>query len=327
MLLPALLNLALAAPPTWQWNTGASRAYALEACIDLPEPLRLSGHENLEARPDRFQVQVVTSCEPALAEPRGWTLVCSLRDLSLSAEPPSPQEQLGAVLLELDARLTGALVEIAVSREGRMERFVLHEVERRDRKASRTAESLTWLLERAFLGLELSLPAGDETRWGERAPGLLTYVPRAKSLGAARLLHELQPREDGLLEIRSAGRGVVQADALTLRTELGPPGALSLSMAAESEAVFDPAAGALVSRRWAVRSRTTPSAVFDPTLMRHPYAAAGSVRLLSSGEAVTLSESRPWGQPGFTLGSACQDLEASRARLEAALEQPIRTPE
>lgn len=316
-----LLAPALAAAPAWRWPAAEPRAYAFDTCVQLPEPLALRADQNLEARSDRLQLQLVASCEPATEEPAGWQLVCSLRDVSLRALPlPGDEAALPAVLTELDGKLTGALVELVMQRDGRFRKVELH-LEGRDRKAARTRQTLEWLLERALYGLELTLPTGEETAWGTSAPGLLSYLPRAKSLGATRMQHEATPTPEGSAwVVRSRGRGVVQADALTLETGLGAPGSLSLALSAESEARFDLAEGALDARRWAMFGRVTPSAVFDELLMRHPYATGGALQRLRPGESATLAESGPL---GAEASGACQAMDAALPGLEAALEHPL----
>ena len=97
---------------------------------------------------------------------------------------------------------------------------MLHDVAGRDRRSKGTSELLGWMLERGFIGLDLSFAPTAELRWGERGPALLTYLPRAHSLGAARLLHDGTLSEDGkLLAISSRGRGVVAADSLSAGPE------------------------------------------------------------------------------------------------------------
>lgn len=321
---PLLLGIPLAVSPVWQWNVGTSRDYAMDTCLELPEPLTL-GAEADGTRTDRLELELVTRCEPATSDPGGWTLVCQLAGASLSAEAlPSGSDGLLAALQDLDGRINGALAELVVDREGQVKRLDLHTDGPR-KSAART--TLTLLVERAFLSLELTLPEGETRRWGESGAGLLSYLPRARSLGATHILHAATPDADGrTLHIQSAGQGVVRADAVTLANARGAPGALSLHMVLRSEADFDLQDGALGARQWTLLSRTTPDASFNAARMRHPYASAGTLRRLPAGESAAISESRLLTADHALDGQACRALNDARAALDEALDAPLTEP-
>lgn len=324
-LLLGLLTLpALAAEaPAWRWPAGETRSWLMEACVELPEPLPLRDDDGDSARIDRYQLQLVTSCTAATEAPTGWSVACSLAATNLLAEAiPGDEADLAVVLDAMDLKLEPAWVELGLSRDGQIDLFVLHDVAGKDRRGNRTGELLAWMVERAFLGLELSFAPGGELSWGERGPALLTYLPRARSLGAARMLNDGALSADGHhLEIRSRGRGVVQADTISVRTGLGTPGALSLSMAAQGSAVFDLDEGTLEKRTWIVLSRTTPSSEHDEMNMRHPYAMAGAVQRVQPGQPISLSPTGVWGSS--PPGQTCEALDQARAGLEAALDAPM----
>ncbi len=326
-----LLGVALAADPvptaplapagpSWRWEAGSPRVYAFDTCVELPEPLTLDAGEQLQARVDRVQLQLVLSCEAAVVEPGGWALACLVQELTLRAEAlPGDEAALAPVLVALDARLSAAAIELPVRRDGRQRVPVLHGLERREQPIAALG---SLLFERALLGLELTLPEDDALRWGESSPGLMSYLPRARSVGAARLQSEATPSADGARwEIRSRGRGVLRADALSGTGGRRAPAALSLNMTFDAAAVLDLADGALVSRDWALVSHVTPSAAFDASATRRPYAAAGALRRLGPGETAVFPESAPLA-PGERSG-ACAALEASRPTLEAAFDQPL----
>lgn len=330
--LVGLLLLTLGAAPRageaparigWRWPLGEPRSWWMEACVELPEPVTLRAEDGRSVAIDRYQIQLVTSCLAATEAPTGWVLGCSWTASNLVAEAlPGEASALPAVLREIDSRLDPAWAELSVSRDGRLDGFTLHDLGGRDRKTRGTAELLGVLFERAYIGLDLSFPPGPELSWGERSPALLTYLPRARSLGAARLLHDGALSEDGrTLELRSRGRGVVAADSLSVGGGEGPLGALSFTLAAQSTARFDVAEGTLAERRWLVLSRVTPSEAVDLSAARHPYAMAGALRLLQPGDAVSLIPTGPWG--ASPPGESCVALDQARAGADAALEAPL----
>ena len=106
---------------------------------------------------------------------------------------------------------------------------------------------------------------------------------------------------------------------------VGPLGALSLTLAAQSNARFDLEQGALQDRDWLVLSRTTRAGGVDPADMRHPYAMAGTLRRILPGETVHLSPTGPWG--ASPPGQTCVALDQARAGLEAALDAPLAAPQ
>ncbi len=306
-MLPALLAAtALAAAPQWRWDIGKSNTYITDTCLALPEPLVLVGG----ARADLVRVESVLSCEPALSEPAGWTLVCTVRGLGLQAEArPGEEAGLAEALVTLDSTLTGVMLVQEVYRDGRQRPATLSGLDRRDRASSALG---LMLLERGLLGLELALPSGPETRWGQPSPGLLSYLPRARSGGASRLQSEATPSEDGARwEIHSRGIGVLQAEALPVEGRRGAPAALSLNMTLEGSATLDLAEGAMVARSWTLTSTVTPTGEAALEGSRWPYAGAGTLRRLGAGEAVSVAESRPLAageRPG-----ACAALDTSAA--------------
>ena len=300
----------------------------MEACVELPEALSLSDEDGHAARIDRYEVQLVTSCQAAPEGPAGLPLACSLvgSDLLAEAVPGEDAAALAAVLQSLHTRLEPAWVELVVSPDGQLRRFALHDVPARDRRSRAVAEALGWMVERAFIGLDLAFSPTGALSWGERNPALLTYLPANRSAGAARLLDEGALSADGaLLEVKSRGRGVIMADPLSARGGGSPVGGLSLSMAAQSRAQFDVAEGTLEARSWEVLSRTTPGAGLDASTMRRPYAMAGEIERLQPGAKVQLSPTGVWGSS--PPGGACQALDAARASLEAALDAPLTAPQ
>lgn len=324
-MVPLLLGIPLAAAPAWQWTLGSPRDYAFDTCLELPEPLSL-GADADGPRSDRLELELVTRCEPATADPGGWSLVCQIAGASLSAEAlPSGADGLIAALQDLDGRLRGGLVELVVNREGHIQRLELHPST--GRKGAPETTTLGWLVERALLGLEQSLPDGEATRWGESGTGLQSYLPRERSFGASHTLNAAIPDPDGhTLRIQSAGQGVLRADALSLLTTRGAPGALSLHVALRSEGSFDLQEGALTQRSWTLLSRTTPAATFNAARMRHPYGAAGTLRRLLPGADASIGETRLL-PPDHTLdGGACRALDDARPALEEALDAPLAEP-
>ena len=319
-MLPLLLSLAHAEAPSaaWAWSSNQVRRYVIEAYVSLPEPLTLPSLALPPARTDRFQVHLQTSCSAALLDPSGTTLVCTLLDVGLLAEPlPGEQGKLGPVLDELDARVTGAFAVVETAPDGHLRRLRLEGLTGKARGAEQVDRTLTWLVERAFVGLDLGTPGAPLESWAERDASLLTYLPRDRSAGMT--LVQYTGALDGIhYRLQARGKGVIQADPLSARGDLGPPGGLSVTLAHMGTVDFGSSEGALLERRWSVLGRATAANDGALTAPRYPYAQGGWLTLLGpdarEGAALT-------GEMGAALppGAGYQQLQADWAALEEAL--------
>lgn len=318
MPLPALLLPALAwsAPAVWLWPEDSSRSFGIEVYLRLPEPLPLESAVGT-AEIERIQLQLLTSCDVGRADPGGWTLVCVLRDLSLVArQKPGQEGDIGPVLEAVDKRLSGALLTLAISREGRVAGMALADLTRADKKAPRAVSSMVCLLERALLGLDLTLPDEGQDRWAETGSALLSYVPASASHGVSRAYHRATPA-NGALDIASTGRAVIQAPALSSGS--GPTGARSINLVMQGSARFELDVGLLSARSWTVLGRATPLVSSAPLLADPSYAWSGTLRWIQPGDSYVVVPTGVWTE-GFAPGAAWQVMEAARPALEAVLD-------
>lgn len=297
---------ASAAPPTlhWSWPEDGSHRFYIENEVHLPAPVMIYQEMNTQARLVAFQSQLVLDCAVAEERNREWELACTIEDISLvGATMPGDRGNMTAVLQETDERLTGAVLQVMLRKDGHIRHVDLENVDRRNRRLSSNAETLRLLLVRALAGLDFRFArdAEDESHGWAQFNALLMDAPYNRgSQGSSELVNRVTSETGDLVVVETAGRGVTApatdhstGPANTYRTELS------------SRARFDRSTGVMQQRMWTVVGEPTAgSAVADGT-DGVDYLQAGSLVYLAPGaDAPELRESHETAAPNETTLSA-----------------------
>lgn len=305
----------------WAWPADQERAYTIALALALPEPLLLEGPDPVAVRLLRLELRLFTRCSAIEESPAGWRVLCLLSDVALVGEPvEADRGRLGPALALAESTLQQGALDLAFRRDGKISSAALVGLETRDRRRQRLHETLEMLLERAFLGLELVTPASWSGGWSTPGPGILSYLPRAQSLGATRLVMRAteppvtQTADPRLLRFDHEGRGVVQAGTLQARQERNAAGSLSMALASTGSLVFDAEAGALVERRWAVLGRPTASGGLTDV-----YIQSGLLRQGLPGDPAPDLGPSAERDPAAPTSETWLYWEAARPGLEASL--------
>jgi uncharacterized protein YbaR (Trm112 family) len=189
-----LVTLASLSSPSWAsdsevlgWDWSRTHRFALESQVQLPLLMWFATPFNHQARVTAFDLRIVTTCGNAQVETRRVVeVLCTIDDIALSAAG-MPQEEglLQPILTELDDLLTGSAVQMRMNHEGRIVNIDLEGLDRRNQRVGRISENMRLVVSRAFSGLDMQLPRGDELQWAQYDNWLMRAPSAEGSSGAA----------------------------------------------------------------------------------------------------------------------------------------------
>lgn len=273
----------------WQWD--GPQTWVVQTQLRIPSEFWLQAERNLQVRVAEVRTNAVLDCAPERTlGKRGWEIRCDVRDFGIQAAPESTDHGLLEILDELDGRLTGqAWVEVVMTADGRVRSVDLEGVDKSNRRLQEIHESLRLLLTRSMAGFDLRLPRkGDDKdagEWEQGAPLAMGLLTSQGTMGSARITHTLTPGEAGVVEIASAGRGVLgSGETIAVNGNERPRDLFDMSL--EGTATFDTAHGRLLRREVVVHGQPTASSV----------SAEGTPGVASS-QAIVLT----WVAPGTEL--------------------------
>jgi hypothetical protein len=285
------------ASPAWavtglEWKFPAEgHRFHLMTRINLPEWYLFAAEKNTEVRVSQVLLEVVTRCVPAVELKSGWRLDCTLEDVAIQALAlPADRGNLEATLAEYDERLTGKVLQVELGRDGRVRNIDLEAYNNRLERTAAIRENLRLIFARAFALVDLQLPKkGDDKGKGLWKQDNLLAVgfPSTRGvLGAVRIAHKIEATEGSTVSIASAGGGILYTgDTVMVQGQERPRN--SYNFAYEGKAVFDTAAGAMVSREYLAKGVPTASSTMGENGVGFPYVQAAALDLVT-GEAPTL---------------------------------------
>lgn len=313
-----ILGLTLAAPALgaetaplegleWQWDDVSGRRWLVENEVQLPMFMWWRAENNRQARVAAYQIRTILDCgEAARLGRKSWEVICSIEDISIRAAPiDAAQGLLQPILEEIDNKLTGAHLQVTMSRDGRVTNLDLEGVGKRNRRISSMTETLRLVLGRTVAGLDLQLPkkgviGGTGEIWAQYRSQIFKAPNGLGTQGASQTLHQVyRVEDDARLVVQTRGRGMVAPGS---GSDSGPSNYYDTRL--ESVAVFDPAAGALTERVWTAVGWPTASSAMSEGTAGIPYGQRGSLRLLAPGEGIEIGptiETTPPGQTASTI--------------------------
>lgn len=252
--------------------------------VAFPAPLRLYANRNYEIDVWRLAVRTVFACEKDWKMTRHkWQVHCTIEDIGLQAaaeEDPNllvPVDEMRRrnreVLDELDAKLTGAAMQLQVTDDGRVTGVDLEGVEKDNQREKAVQEALRQIMTRAIVGYTLRLRKNDmlgKGAWVEYDSRLMSMPVSdgTSSRGSSVLLHNLS-HVDGHVVVQSAGKGMIGDDYNFFLAEY------------TGVSVFDPEVGFMTERVWALRGKATGSSAYAIGQRAPEYFHAGRLRMLA----------------------------------------------
>ena len=283
-LAPWTLQSSAMESAVYSWDWSRSHRMYLETKVQLPVVMWLATPFNHQARITAFDLRLVTTCGDAQVLGRHTAEVsCTLDDVALSAAGLKQEVGLlDPILAELDEMLTGSVVQLQVSDDGRLVNIDLEGLSRRNNRGGWINENLRLIVSRAFAGLDLALPADEENSWPQYESWLMRAPAVDGSSGGAEIVHREVEREGSFASIVSGGRGVIVVGEGHNKYDTRMVG----------ETRFDLRTGRIADRSWTVVGGPTASSWIAFGAEGYPYVQKGRVVALTADEPWDLGESR-----------------------------------
>jgi hypothetical protein len=251
--------------------------------MGVPYRFTFTKDENAEFRSREFQIRTIVRCnkEWKLGNHK-YEVDCAIEDFGMQASiaedrvKPADIERAQAVLDEIDAKLTGAALELHVADDGRVTDLALNGVPMDNRRQSDMQETLRQVMSRIIVGFNLKLQKYNqlhEGKWTEYNSTIMTIpLPAGVTGGGGSnvLVHYLNHYR-GQVVVQSIGKGMVQVPfdngfEANFTTDL-----IGVSL-------FDENEGFMTERVWALNGQSTASSFFD----QGTYFHAGRIWMLGS---------------------------------------------
>jgi hypothetical protein len=284
----------------WEWPAGTVRTWRIDVVVGYSNPIWLKAQNNIEGRAERVLSQQIWTCQSIDASRTGWELACTIDDVRLVVQALEGEEaQIEIVVAELDAALTGAVVQLQLDRNGHLRAVDLEGIAKDGRRSSAIHETLRLLVARSAAGFDQHLPLNGDLKqtWKQRDDLLYAYPVSYGSLSGARVTHTLGDHNDRHVTIQSVGRGTVRIGEThtNSRDLIGNEDSWMLDLASDAQALFDGLDGHLAARRWVVVGRPISSSGWQVGKPVKPYTQSGRLeRLAPTSPAKPLGASGLW---------------------------------
>lgn len=181
----------------------------------LPVPLSLGADTNQSFASYAMQTTLVLHCEQdGRLSRRRMEVLCEVEDIGLAATSlhyargPRQQAIAQAVLDEIDAKLTGAHVQLQATSRGGVHQLDIEGVVARNARERLLTENLRLLLLQIVAGFHLETPPSARRTgpWIEHDSPLLSLPSLTASTGSTSLVHSISPYGDYQL-VQTIGEG------------------------------------------------------------------------------------------------------------------------
>lgn len=299
------LGLSLTALPAhatdglqWQWSTDTERTYHVRSQVRLPTFIFFNAFNNIDVRIFEFAWEMVTTCKGV--QPIGkkaWEVACTIDDISIQAAAmPGDEGRLTPVAQEWDERLTGKVMQLQFTLDGRVRNVGFDSIERRNRRDGENTERVRQILTRMFSPLDFRMPKNGDDKgiggWAQKDTLLVGFTSSRGTTGAVEVTHNISGAKGSQVKVLSKGAGTVgnidSASAVAGQERID-----QYKMELTTETFFDTAAGEMIKRQAAVYGTPTASALVADGTDGIPYIQGYSLDLIRAGEPrPTLPESK-----------------------------------
>jgi hypothetical protein len=298
-------TLLVISDPFARWD---GTRWFIKTEVVVPFPMTFFAVQNYEFSVNAFQVRTILACEKDWKlRKTSWEVSCAVEDFAILASDDDllrretrrdakkvteteaeRRQHIQQILDEVDARLTGASLQLQVADNGRVTNIDLEGVSKRNRREAGMHETLRLVLSRVIVGFDMRLQ-----KWNSLQPGIWTEyssklmsmpvvintgtsgdVTADTSMGTSMLVHRLA-RMDGHLVVESRGKGVISSMGANWKTEYS------------GVAVYDPDDGYMTERVWVLEGEPTSS-----TWLQRDYWHAGRIVQLDPGQKPSVGESK-----------------------------------
>lgn len=192
--------------------------WLLQSEIVVPLGMLLASDQNKAFKSYGFQVRAVIGCEKdvRLSKHR-WEVSCEIEDIGLLATSEDrwrrerDRELVQGVLDDVDARMTGARVQMQVDDEGGITNFDIEGIDADNVRERQIQETTRQMMSRVMAGFHLRIPSHAQRAgtWAEYRSELMDLPSLTASRGTSTLVHGVAPYGDELQIVQTRGEGVV----------------------------------------------------------------------------------------------------------------------
>jgi hypothetical protein len=280
---------------SWKWEK--DRRFLLISDVSAPEHLVFRAEKNFEARVYKWRSNIVVSCAPEALGKKASALACTIEDISLQAMSiPADLGSLPAVLEDLDQKMTGAVIQVEMTNDGRIRNVDLEGIDKRHRRLNQIVETMRLVVARAMAVMDLQLPKkGDdkgEGNWPQKQTLVTSFPSTVGTLGSVRTVHEIVENKDDAIIINSTGKGIAGSGRM-IQVAGQEQIANMYDIEYAGQSVFDRKDGSLTAREYQLRGTVTSSSELSGAWKGMPYMQYSKLMRLSNSEKPNLGESRP----------------------------------
>jgi hypothetical protein len=264
----------------------------------VPYRFLLRKDENAEFGSREMQARAVIACEKDWKLGiRRYEVSCEIEDFAIQAaidEDRVNEDDIAraqSVLDEIDAKLSGADIQLQVSDDGRVTNLDLEALTASTQREREIQESLRQILSRMVVGFDLRLRKYNqlnEGKWHEYNSKLMA-LPRPPEItggsqtGSSLVVHYLN-KYQGHLVVQSIGKGLDQITIAGASRASATPGGDAISRNFTIDligvSIFDQDEGFMLERVWALKGAETASSFFGSG----GYANNGRIAMLGTND-------------------------------------------
>jgi hypothetical protein len=255
----------------------------VETEIKMPYPVDFQASENHQFRSNAFQIRAVYHCEKTFPMGRKRHEVnCTIDNVGIKAMALElNNKHVQSILEELDAKLSGAKLELQVSADGRVDNIGIEGVPTRNRRESQILEMLRSILARSIAGFHMRLRKINPLnrgQWVEYDTPLMRMPSFTSSMGASLLVHQLDVYQDQRV-VQSVGRGTITTEDWGVNNFISDFNGVS---------IYETQNAIMTERVWSLVG--TPSASSYVSVFDEPpgYANRGRLRMITPDEYHTV---------------------------------------
>ena len=286
-----LSTLAHGAPIDAQWDLaeGAEHRWVVATAIDFPGHIFVRANRNRDVRARHLGLQAVVDCVVGEEHRGASDVACTVEAASWTGMTFTTEAgRLQPVLEELEAKLTGATVDLRLTADGHL-RGVEIDLTPVDgfinRRTRSTDQFLRMVVVRALAPLDLRIPEGGFPTTETWVDSSSLTVPMPVTWGSSasgHLVHRAIPHDDARVVVQTVGEATLVPGGFL------EPGTLVLDATLEGFTVFDHDSGRVSEAVFTTTAE--PTATSGP--LARPYRVQNQVRALGPDEAITLPPTR-----------------------------------
>ncbi len=268
--------------------------WAMATELVVPHPIWLMADRNRSVRVKALQIHSVLACEKDWKlTRRRWQVHCTMEDMGIQAVPVAEDrkyEHTQAILDEIDAKLTGASLQLQAKDNGRVVNVQLEGVEADNRRERNSAETLRMILSRLIAGWDMKLRRGNflgEGQWVEYDNQLLAMPSHMRSLAGGIVVHQLH-KYKGHRVVQTVGEGHLLDDLN-----------YSYKVDLQGVSVYDYDEGYMTERVWYVYGERTAAGFYAAGTASLDYWHAGRLLMLEPDQEFDVGPTRALAPPGW----------------------------